>query len=72
MSLKYSVRYRIDVGVAEDQKISGKKNPPRVNPVGATTEYVGTPEEIKKRLQIEIDEICMRLEDLYYDRTEVQ
>ena len=66
MSLKYTIRYKIDISVNEDLQIVKGAKPVNANPIGITTELNGTKEEIQDRIAHEIDTVMFKLEDLYY------
>jgi len=65
MSLKLCVRYNIDLTVTDQTRSNGKKKNDK-KPIGATIEYVGDVEDIKRRINTDIDRIFANLEDMYY------
>lgn len=69
MTLKYTIRIKMDISVAEDQKIYGGKMIKK-NPIGQTLEYSGTPDQILKKIENEFNTTCFKLEDLYYGKGE--
>ena len=66
MSLNFTVRYKIDISVNEERQILRGAKTTSVVPIGLTTEFNGTKEEIRERISHEIDGLMYRLADIYY------
>lgn len=66
MSLKLCVRYKIDLSALEDQTEPCGRRKNTTEPIGSVTEYVGNPEDVKRRICSEIDRMYLMIEDAFY------
>ena len=64
MPNKYIVRYKLDLTAESDDIMDARKEKrQKKNPIGITKTLIGTREEIKKRINHEIDDLAFHVDD---------
>ena len=66
MPNKYIVRYKLDLTAESDDIMDARKEKrqnKKKNPIGITKTLIGTREEIKERINHEIDDLAFRVDD---------